>query len=496
MAIYFKKDKIKEDPDLIKKIARELVLNEGKMRFFKKIGPHIALPYFYGKMLLKYEDTDLSFEEILLKEEMGIDLSSVEQSESESDQDLSPLLNLRSQHQEVKITGSYTLRPKQVPILAEAIDILKNTGTVFLQAATGFGKSLALAHIITELKYLAVLIFTQVKFVEQSAKTFKLRTNAIVWIADSKRKIPKDVQVIITTPQRFKHIPEELREKVGTFAIDEAPLICTPQGIDPILSLRPRYIIASSATIKRRNGMHVMLDMICGPTKVIKGLDGPVRVIRWHTGIKVPFFKGTKGADWLEHIKFVVGCEKRNKMIAEATKAIIMAGKEDDVPGKRPNKLSSLIRKISNRSVHKMAIITNRADVYLDEMAALIRDQGVTCDYLNAKKKNYQDSDVVMGVPQMLGIGFDAELSALGYNGSAIDTSMPLIPSATEELTIQELGRACRVFDEPGDHEALFFILIDNNAMSRKHARTAERALNELDDVKFFDYYGEEGDDD
>lgn len=317
------------------------------------------------------------------------------------------------------------------------------------------------------------------------ATAFRNFSDAVVWTPSHTKKErtpPQGVQIIITTPGRFHYIPPELLEKVGTLAIDEAPLVCCASCLPPLLSLRPRFIIGCTATLHRRDQMEVILDYLYGPAKVISRLDIPVRVIRVYTKIKVPYYPGRAGrADWDQHTKFLCSNEIRNALIIDLARKIISApdGKADD-------KFSRTIQKISERNLHKIAMLTTRVEEHIEVLLPLLKKTGLSCDYLTGKKHKYNDCDVVLGTPAKMGIGFDAALSAKNYDGEPIDVVFQLISSATEDLVIQQLGRGCRVSD---GNPAIFIMLIDQNRISTKHASIAEQALKQLDDVKFFNIY-------
>jgi superfamily II DNA or RNA helicase len=392
------------------------------------------------------------------------------------------LINQRKIHQAVSFNTTYKLRPKQIPILKEAEEELLKNGTICLQLCTGFGKSIGLTHLIKMTGLLSVILATQTQNIDQLKKTVQNNTDAVVWVPGSgKSKPPPGVQVIITTPRKFKHVPQDIVNQIGTLAIDESPLICVPTSVDALLALRVRYIISCSATIRRRNGMHCMLDMLHGPAKVIKNLDLPIKVIRWYTGIRVPYFPGKKGPDWGQHCDYICGHEERNKMIIEFARRIIKAP-----DGSLTDIVSNAIRKASSRTMHKIIMITNRVEDHVNVLVPLMKSAGLTADYVTTRKHSYDDSQVVVGTSQKMGIGFDVATSAKNYDGNPADVVFTTVSSATKELIIQQLGRGCRVEDYP----AIYIMMIDNNRISAKHARTAEEVFNELDQVEYFDIRG------
>jgi hypothetical protein len=468
MSLYFKRGKLPKD--LVNRIINELVLNNGKeyMKFYKIDGDSIAVPYFYGKMI--YMQWDMPFTDAI-------------QHYVDTNPTLDPL-NHKDTHTKVEIEGNYTLYENKIPILNKALASLKAHSTVMLNVATGFGKSIALIHLIRELGFLSLIFVTKTTFKDQLKSGLVEYTNAVVWTpggAKKDRTPPAGMQVIICTPKCFSHIPQSVLDQIGVLAIDEAPTVCTAGCIDPLLSIRPRYIIACSATIKRRDEMHIMLDMLYGPSKVIRGLDIPVRLVKWLTGITVPYVKGSKGVDWSEHCKYICGNHDRNRMIVSLTKQIL------DAPNGGTGHISELFRKISTRPLHKIVMMTNLVDEHVHILQPMLTAVGITCDYVDARKKRYKDSQVLIGTSSKIGIGFDAALLATNYDGHPIDVVLQLVSTAQEELFEQELGRACRVKGYP----AIFVSLIDRNNISSRHAKVADGFVTRLKDHKKYIYIGD-----
>jgi hypothetical protein len=168
-------------------------------------------------------------------------------------------------------------------------------------------------------------------------------------------------------------------------------------------------------------------------------------------------------------------------MIVEFARRIIKAP-----DGSLTDIVSNAIRKASSRTMHKIIMITNRVEDHVNVLVPLMKSAGLTADYVTTRKHSYDDSQVVVGTSQKMGIGFDVATSAKNYDGNPADVVFTTVSSATKELIIQQLGRGCRVEDYP----AIYIMMIDNNRISAKHARTAEEVFNELDQVEYFDIRG------
>src|SRR5579864_1036487 len=129
MALYFLRKKLQQDANLVAKIPTELTLIGDKIviHFFKRLGDKLAVPYYFGKMMLKYGDLAfaeaLELEKIEMKKEEENNNST--HSQSHSSNSFSPLLNLRKSHQSITLRRNYELRENQVEALGEAIGALQ-----------------------------------------------------------------------------------------------------------------------------------------------------------------------------------------------------------------------------------------------------------------------------------------------------------------------------------------------------------------------------------
>ena len=168
MALYFVRKKL--DKEIIKKICQELVISNGKeyMKCFRIDGAYLAVPYYYGKMLI--EHGEMPFTEALEQEKQDY------------------LLNLRSSHERISLKTNYVLKKKQKCVLREAEEELQKNGTICLNAATGFGKSVGIVHLAVRLGYLT-LVFSD--FVNLFLINWQPHSEILVMLLSGLRPIRK-----------------------------------------------------------------------------------------------------------------------------------------------------------------------------------------------------------------------------------------------------------------------------------------------------------------
>lgn len=465
MAVCVKRSSITKK--IAHKIHQELVLNNGTelMKFYNIADNLVALPYYYAKLLV--EDAERPFADVL----DILDVSHIK-------------VNERKQHVKRPFSVKFTLNERQVPIMDSVMKELEKNGSILLKACTGFGKSMAAMHVACEAGggLITFILVTRKQFCSQLAASFIEETDAVVWVPSDKKLVPPEgVNVIICMPLRFHYVPQDLIQNIGTLIIDEAHLTCTTQCIPVYLALKPRYIMALTATPKRRNGMDIMLKMLCGPKPIIKKLDTPVRVIKWNTGIKIPYFKGH--TMWNDHKLYIATHKERNQMIANFIGKVIAMRKRGPPKGDSVTQcLSYLTKEKWNKVICMTAEAQNHRKLIGEELDAI----GVSHDYMDAKKHKYKESDCLFGTPDKVGTGFDQKSASSNFDGRRINVVLNTLMAATPEGNEQRAGRGCRA------PICIFVCMVDKNRLSEKHWEEAILPyIAGLDDVEVVEYDGD-----
>lgn len=464
------------------KLQDELNINEGKqplkLYIIDKPSGKVWVPYYHGKLLCV---TDKPFEKSYGK----VSISDVSANTSNK--------------YDAKFDIYFELLGDQPEVLKECLDFLYNDGCVILKACTGFGKSIAIMYSAFSLGKLTIVYVTRDIFCKQLKQDFCKMTNAVVWEPHHKSKVPPaNVQVIIVMPGRFHYVPENLVKQVGTLIVDEVQTVSTFQNVGPLLSIHPQYVMGCSATPTRRGVLHPMLKTIFGPNRVIRSLETPLRVIKWNTGIRIPYFQGGKGADWSAHVEYVCTCEERHVSIAEFVGKIIAMNSENsessDIsdlfaqfspPKRKENESDEQYekRKQALKPPYKIIGLTGNVKDHIPSLKEVLLEKGISCDHMDAKKPYYDECDILLGHPSKVGVGFDQKATCRNFSGTRINVVFQFLSCKSVELAEQEVGRGCRA-------DLCFLIcMVDNNQISKNHWNKGMLPfLETLDDVEILEY--------
>lgn len=395
------------------------------------------------------------------------------------------ILNDRPDEQTVlSSTFRGRLRTNQLEPFENAASLMITKGSVFVKAATGTGKSVALAYLTTRVNVLSLIYATNNTFTSQIDKTIREMTTAIVWYPSAKKPNPPDgVQVIVVSPKQFHRIPKTIVDAIGLLIMDEAHLVCTLQNIQQLLSLRPRYVVGMTATDKRIDGMEIFIKYMCGPHLVVIPLGVPIKYLRYQTGVTIPFFPGPDGKEgsWVQHANYIANCMERNIIIADLCKDVLAMNNNDSTPSLIKTLFSQFNYRLGTK--FKLILITANAKDHNAAMISLLRERGITCDYRDDSKNEYIDCDVLVGYGSKNGTGFDQQMSCTDHDGILINVVVPLLTSATPMICEQRMGRGCRA------EECFGIDLEDGGPYNKRHYRDGMlEFLNPLSDCEIIEY--------
>lgn len=311
---------------------------------------------------------------------------------------------------DLKFTGS--LLAHQEPVAAEAFNQLQTYGTTTIGLYPGFGKTVVGALLACKLGLVTVVLVTRQILTTQWKTTFESFTDAPVSIVGVD---PLDRPVLICMDGRIDLIPD--KDKIGLVIIDEAHLFCTPNRVRCLLAFHPRYVIAETATLIREDGMHKMIQSICGTHGIFIASSKPFQVTKLVTGIKPERERNSQGGvDWAALTRSLLFNQKRNALIVSIVEA---------------------------NPTMKILILTSQVEhvLYLHEE---IKKKGISCDYMAGSKKSYEDNSVLIGTISKLGTGFDQATSCGTWNGVRINLLILCCSFKKEALLEQNIGRVFR----------------------------------------------------
>lgn len=310
------------------------------------------------------------------------------------------------------------LRPAQEEVMREACQHLEDYGTTTLALYTGFGKTVCGAYLACKTGLLTCVVFQRTFLISQWRATFENQTTARVWVVgEPKTPPPGGFDVVACMNTRIHHIPPEVRERIGTLLLDEAHLLCTPSNVDPLLSLRPRFVVVLSATPEREDGMDRMMKKIAGSHIIRRQFDKAFTVRKIETGIAIPTFEGPNGQmDYNRLLNDTAEHPGRNELILQR------------VLLNRDKKVLILVARIS----------------HVKTLQAMVAAAGISVGTFCASAKKYVDADVLVGTTSKMGVGFDQETACPEYDGRRFDLVILACSFKKQDRLAQNVGRGLR----------------------------------------------------
>lgn len=332
------------------------------------------------------------------------------------------LLNLPipDTHPTVKYSFTKQLYHSQVQIIEDAIDGLTKYGSCILNLYTGFGKTVVSAYLGAWSQKITLVLYTNTILEPQWESTFRDFTDARIWIVKPNNPPPPEgPHVILCMNTRFNLLSKEYVKNIGTVIYDEADTFCTPGRVNCLLGVTPKYVIAATATLQREDGMHAMIESVCGTNNVIRKISRkPFLVYKYMTGIHIEQKINKQGTvDWAQITKDQAHSRERNFLIY------------------------NLIRCNMNS---KILILTWRKDDHVIPLANWLSQMGLNVDYMAGTKKNYSDSHVLVGTISKIGRGFDEKAACDNYNGIRINLLILVGSTQSVKLLEQVAGRVFR----------------------------------------------------
>ena len=310
------------------------------------------------------------------------------------------------------------LRPPQEEVMREARQHLEDYGTTTLALYTGFGKSICGAYLACTAGLLTCVVFHRTFLISQWCTTFERQTTARVWaVGEPAAPPPEGFDVILCMNTRVRSIPHDILQRVGTLLLDEAHLLCTPSNVDPLLSLRPRFVVALSATPEREDGMDLMMKKIVGPHLIRRQFDKAFTVRKIETGISIPTFDGPTGQ--MDY----------NRLLADTAD--------------HPHRNALILQRVMLNRDKKVLILVARI-AHVKTLQEMVAAAGVSVGTFCSSAKKYVDADVLIGTASKMGVGFDQETACPDYDGRRFDLVILACSFKKQDRLAQNVGRGLR----------------------------------------------------
>jgi hypothetical protein len=322
----------------------------------------------------------------------------------------------------------------------EVIDTLLAEKTATLTIRTGGGKTFIFLTAACALRKRTLVLIWIDGHTEQIINSIIEFTTATYGSVTLKGLDNPDADIVVCLYTRWKKLTLEQRQSFGFLVVDELHLFYNRSGIDAILAFQPDIALGCTATPEnKRSGMHVIAYPIFGKNYVSRAFDIPFNVTKVMTGItgtreKSQYLK--RGVDYTVLAKSFMYNPVRNGLLADWVVYRLNQG-------------------------DKILVVTEEKQQTID-FYELLRSKDVNCDYVAGKKKKYVDSSVLVGIVDLVGVGFDEKTACPTWNGVRINRILLLMGINAAHLLLQIFGRSLRSDNPAIDH------IVDDDSTSVK----------------------------
>jgi len=339
-----------------------------------------------------------------------------------------------------KFNGKLLERQKEP--FKEAVDYLNKFRSVTIALYPGFGKTF-MGVMMSYVVNMNVCVLVHRESVgKQWVKTFKTCLPDLkddIWFVND--KIKENAKILVCMDGRIDKIPKKMIESIGCLIIDEAHCFCSHSRVKPLLSFSPKYVIAETATPIKDNGMHKMIQSICGLHYIRKISNKPYNFYILNTKLEFDVGQGKYGE--LVNAQCLSG--PRNKIIT-------------NIINDNPN--------------FKSIIISNRKE-HCRTLKEKLEEFGIDSAELYGTIKNYKTKRVLIGTGSKMGVGFDEANFCDDFDGKPSNLLIMCYTIANWATFEQIRGRGMRA-EKPN-----VIIFNDRNPMTKKHMTQIRKWVRE-----------------
>lgn len=364
---------------------------------------------------------------------------------------------------QIKFTAQ--LRPEQIEACQEIWPAYSESGSVILQLPTAFGKSLVAAFLACQPGGKIAVIFTESHLGISLPKVFAKYTNTqSIMVVEDRTGPARYAQIYGQVPDvllcmntRIEWVPPEIRGQYQVLMIDELHEWCTELRGNGILAWPAQYVIGMTATLRKSNGLEVMMHKLCAKS-VCRELKKPFLLCKIQTGIVPPFFTNptTGYLDWTLLSKWIMNSEQRNLFIACLVRVLL------EIPWTGED--GSLVPR-------KILLVCYMRD-HVDVLSEFLLKSGVDNSIFKGGMDTYAEKMVLVGTYDKVGTGFDEENACADFNGIRFNTILLCSSFQSDVILEQTLGRVFRVFRPD------VFDLVDSSDKLEDQYKTRQKWYN------------------
>lgn len=332
------------------------------------------------------------------------------------------------------------LLDRQVEPFKNAVEHLKEFKTTTIALYPGFGKTF-LGVMLSWYYNLKTCVLVHrdnvgVGWLKTYKNCFDIDQKEITWV-DEKGRYNREAKIFVVMDTRVKKIEPEIIRQIGLLIIDEAHLFCSKSRVEPLLSFKPKYVIAETATPTRTDGMHKMIQSICGTHYIEKISDKPYNFYLIKTNLDFPIEEGTKTI-FNDLLNGQFESEVRNDLIV----------------------------KLLETNKDKKAIIITKFKNHCKHLKALIEEKGLESSELYGNIKKYEPKNILIGTGSKMGVGFDEANFCDDFDGRPSDLLIITYSFKSMSTFEQIRGRGMRA-EKPN-----VVMFTDNNPITKRHFGT------------------------
>lgn len=254
-----------------------------------------------------------------------------------------PKINLKFKYELYTKETDPSGRGRDQDIVAKkAIEILKDTHTVFISAFTGYGKTASATYLFCKLGLKTIIIsHDNVLKIQWRDEIKKFTGNAKIQIIEGNKPLNPDADVYIIGIRKASMMTRDVLANIGTVVVDEAHICTRTCFTNSLLKFRPMYLIGLSATPDRVDGLDKLLDMYFGPKKnfIVRHEVKNFTVIKYRTKYKPEVnyrqFRGRLTLAWTEMMSSLANIKERTIEIGNLAlkhpkeKIMILCGRQN-----------------------------------------------------------------------------------------------------------------------------------------------------------------------
>lgn len=336
------------------------------------------------------------------------------------------------------------LLPRQIEPYKNGIEHIKKYSTTTIALYPGFGKTFMGARYTWHLNMYTCVLVHRENVGKQWVKTFQkyfpeLKSNELWYVDD---KVKEDAKILVCMSGRTDKIPDVIKSKIGTLLIDEAHCFCSTSKVKPLLSFTPKYIIAETATPVKDNGMHTMIQSICGTHYIRKISEKPYNFYIINTQLD---YEDLKKGDYNALVNKQCDSKRRNEIIMSILK----------------------------ENTHYKTIVATLRKTHVEFLQKELEKENMECSTLYGTKKNYKTKNILIGTGSKMGVGFDEANFCDDFDGRPSDLLIMCYTMASWANFEQVRGRGMRA-DKPN-----VVIFNDKSSISKKHMTQIRKWVRE-----------------